>query len=282
MHKLRATMLNGGNHPPVSTSEPKRPSATKSPEGASLMGLPNKRETTRMMHQRSGDRLPGIMTTTTLSVRRARHETAVLNLSSDGAMIETDVELRIGDRVTITLPDGTDGRCIVRWLRERRVGLEFDGFGLEIGRSATGALTFRRDVAPKRKIADRAQRRSMVWGATLHADTEMVPVKLRNVSASGAQLDCGLILDVGAAVLLSLGGAGFMPSKVRWCEDGRMGLSFDRDFDVEMLAICAENDESMNAIEWVKPEYLMDERIPDSPWAARFDKLTLADLAFFR
>ncbi len=282
MHKLRATILNGGKHPPVSTNEPKRPAAAKSSVGPSLLGLPVKRETSRTTHQRSGDRLPGIMASTTLGVRRAKYETVVLNLSSDGAMIETDVELHIGDRVTIVLPDGTDGRCIVRWLRDARVGLEFDGFGLEIGRSANGAFTFRRDVAEKRKIADRAQRRSMVWGATLHADAELAEVKLRNVSASGAQLECGLVLDVDTKVLLSLGGAGFMPSKVRWCEGGRMGLSFDRPFDVDMLAACAEQDESMKAIEWVKPEYLMDERSPDSPWAARFDKLTLADLTQYR
>lgn len=282
MHKLRATILNGGNHPVVSTSAPKRPAAAKSQAAPSLMSLPVKRETSRTTHQRVGDRIPGIMASTTLSIRRARHETAVLNLSSDGVMIETDVELHIGDRVGITLPDGTDGRCIVRWMRDGRVGMEFDGFGLEIGRSASGTLTFRRDAEPKRKIADRAQRRSMVWGATLHADAEMVAVKLRNVSASGAQLDCDLVLDVDTKVLLSLGGAGFMPSKVRWCESGRMGLSFDRNFDVEMLVTCAEQDEAMKAIEWVKPEYLMDERSPDSPWAARFDKLTLADLTQFR
>lgn len=278
MHKLRATILSGEGHPVVTTAVPKRPAAL----GASLAAIPVKRETTRMTHQRSGDRLPGIMASTTFAFRRARHEAAVLNLSSDGAMIETDVELPIGARVAMTLPDGTDGKCIVRWVRNNRVGLEFDGFSLDIGRSAEGSLTFRRDSAPKRKIADRAQRRSMVWNATLHADAEMVAVKLRNVSASGAQLDCDLVLDVDTKVLLALGGAGFMPSKVRWYEGGRMGLSFDRNFDVEMLVVCAEQDESLKAIEWVKPEYLMDERSPDSPRAARFDKLTLADLTQYR
>lgn len=278
MHKLRATILSGGHHPAVSVNEPKRPATAKGALGVSLTAIPVKRETSRTTHQRSGDRLPGIMATTTLSVRRAKHDVAVVNLSSDGAMIETDVELQIGARVAITLPDGTDGRCVVRWLRERRVGLEFDGFALEIGRSTSGSLTFRRDLAPKRKIADRAQRRSMVWNATLHADAEMVGVKLRNISATGAQLDCDLVLDIDSKVLLSLGGAGFMPSQVRWCEGGLIGLSFDRHFDVDMLVVCAEQDDSMKAIEWVKPEYLMDERSPDSPWAARFDKLTLADL----
>ena len=278
MHKLRSTILNGGKHPEVSTNAPKRPAARSASLGASLTGIPVKRETSRMTHQRAGDRLPGAMAGTTLTVRRRKYETSVINLSSDGIMIECDLELRIGDRATILLPDGSDGKCIVRWMRDGRVGMEFDGYSLQIGRSETGALTFRRDETPKRKIAERAQRRTMVWGATLHTDTEMIPVKMRNVSATGAQLDCDLVLDVDSKVLLSLGGAGFMPSKVRWCEAGRMGLSFDRDFDVEMLAACADQDDDLKAIEWVKPEYLMDERSPDSPWASRFDKLTLADL----
>lgn len=274
MHKLRATILGGEGHAPVSTSAPKRPSAL----GASLSGIPVKRETSRTTHQRVADRLPGVMAETTLSVRRSKHEVAVVNVSSDGVMIEADIELRIGERVAIVLPDGNSGKCVVRWIRDGRVGMEFDGFALEIGRTPTGAFTFRRDEAPRRKIADRAVRKSMVWTATLHADAEMVAVKLCNISTSGAQLDCDLPLEPGTAVLLSLGGAGFMPSKVRWSEGGRMGLSFDRNFDVEMLTVCAEQDHGAKAIEWCKPEYLMDERSPDSPWAARFDKLSLADL----
>lgn len=282
MHKLRETMLNGGKHPVVSTSEPKRPALAKASLGASLTGIPVKRETTRMTHQRAGDRLPGVMGETALTVRRRKYDAAVINLSSDGVMVEGEFELLIGDRATIALPDGTDGKCVVRWLRDRRAGLEFDCFSLQIGRSETGTLTFRRIVEPNRKITDRPQRRTMVWGATLHAAGEMVPVKLRNVSATGAQLDCDLALDTDTKVLLALGGAGFMPSNVRWCEAGRMGLSFDRNFDVEMLSVCASQEEQIKAIEWVKPEYLMDELSPDSPWAARFDKLTLADLSFFR
>lgn len=271
MHKLRATILGGEGHVPVSTSAPKRPSALR----VSLSGIPVKRETSRTTHQRVADRLPGVMAETTLSVHRSKHEVAV---SSDGVMIEADIELRIGERVAIVLPDGNSGKCVVRWIHDGRVGMEFDGFALEIGRTLTGAFTFRRDEAPKRKITDRAVRKSRVWTATLHADAEMVAVKLCNISTSGAQLDCNLPLEPGTAVLLSLGGAGFMPSKVRWSEGGRMGLSFDRNFDVEMLTVCAEQDSRAKAIEWCKPEYLMDERSPDSPWAACFDKLPLADL----
>ena len=175
----------------------------------------------------------------------------------------------------VSLPDGEPAKATVRWVRGDRTGLEFDGFSLEIGRTPAGGFAFRRLTEAKRKIADRAPRKTLVWTATVHADAEMAPAKLRNISATGAQLDCPLQLAPDTKVTLSLGGAGFMPSTVRWCEGGRMGLVFARHFDVEMLNMCADQDASMRAIEWVKPEYLN----ADSPWAARQgDKFTIADL----
>lgn len=271
MHKLRATILSGDGHPVVTTSAPKRPAAG----GASLTGIPVKRQTSRITHQRAGDRVPGVMTETEVTLRRRKYDAAVINISSDGMMIEGDWEARIGEKVGVALPDGLPGKGIVRWIRGDRTGLEFDGFSLEFGRTATGSFAFRRITEAKRKISDRAPRKTMVWTATVHADTEMAPAKVRNISATGAQLDCALELAPETRVTLSLGGAGFMPSTVRWCEGGRLGLSFARPFDVEMLNICAEQDPSARAIEWVKPEYLN----ADSPWAARYDDgFTIADL----
>lgn len=275
MHKLRATILGGDGHPTVTTATPKRPAAKGASLGASLAAIPVKRETSRITHQRVGDRLPGVMADTVLTLRRRKFDAAVINISSDGMMIEGEWEAHIGDKVGVALPDGSPGKAVVRWIRGDRLGLEFDGFSLEIGRTATGDFAFRRDTQPKRRVSERAPRKTLVWTATLHADTEMAPAKLRNISATGAQLDCPLQLAPDTKVTLSLGGAGFMPSTVRWCEGGRIGLSFARKFDVEMLTICADQDPAMRAIEWVKPEYLN----ADSPWAARYDdKFTIADL----
>lgn len=269
MHKLRATILNGDGHPVVTTDVPKRPASL----GASLAKIPVKRETSRITHQRAGDRLPGVMAQTVLTLRRRKYDAAVINLSSDGMMIEGEWDARIGEKVSVQLPDGSPGNALVRWIRDARTGLEFDGFSLEIGRTPTGGFAFRRDTAPKRRISDRAPRKTLVWTATIHADSEMAPAKLRNISASGAQCDCALELAAGSRVTISLGGAGFMPSTVRWCEKGRIGISFDRPFDVEMLNICADQDPTMRAIEWVKPEYLN----ANSPWAPIHSKLTPAD-----
>lgn len=270
MHKLRATILGGEGPPVVTTDTPKRPASL----GGSLAAIPVKRETSRITHQRSGDRLPGAIAGTCFTLRRHAYDTSVINISSDGMMVELDIEARIGEAASVTLPDGSPGKCIVRWVREGRIGVEFQGFSLDIGRTPTGGFAFRRNIDPKRKIADRAARKSLVWNVTLHADTEMVPAKLRNISSSGAQIDCPLVLKPETRVLLALGGAGFMPSHIRWCEGGRIGLSFDRPFDIEMLSICADDDPTMKAIDWVKPEYLKK----GSAWAPTGDKFTIADL----
>lgn len=277
MHKLRSDILSAGRERPS-------PVATKAKAatlGGSLASVPVKRTESRTTNQREGDRLPGVIATTTLTYGRHKHDARVVNLSSDGAMVELDLDVRIGDRVGISLGDGSDGKCIVRWIREGRIGLEFDGYSLELGQADDGSFAFRRNTSGKRRIAERAPRQSLVWRATIHAGHDSIPVRLVNVSSSGAMLEGDLAFEEGATVLLDLSGAGMMPSTIRWCEKGRAGVVFERDFDVGILSICAAADDGPRKVDWVKPAYLQDERDPNSPhndWS----RLSLADLSYFR
>lgn len=279
MHKLRSDILSAGQERPSPVAGKPAVAKTKaSTLGGSLAAIPVKRTASRTTNQREGDRLPGIVAETVLTLRRKKHAARVVNLSSDGAMLEVEAEFGIGERVSIALGDGSEGKCIVRWIRDGRVGLEFDGYSLDLGRTAEGGLAFRRSTEDKRKIAERAARQSLVWRATLHHGHDSVPVRLANVSSTGALLEGVLAMEPGAAVLLDLAGVGMMPSTVRWCKGGSIGLHFDRHLDVSALAICAREDGAPRKIDWLKPEYLMDERNPQSPHAGRWDKLTLADL----
>ncbi len=277
VHKLRSDILSAGKERPSPVVAKAKPARL----GDSLATIPVKRTESRTTNQREGDRLPGVIATTTLTHGRRKYEARVVNLSSDGAMVELDLEVHIGDRVAISLGDGSEGTCIVRWIKAGRIGLEFDGYSLELGQAADGTFAFRRNDAAKRRIAERAPRQTLVWRGTIHAGADSTPVRLVNVSTTGAMLEGELGLDAGAPVLLDLSGAGMMPSTVRWCEEGRAGVVFDRDFDVRLLSICAQQDTGLRKIDWVKPEYLEGERDPNSPhndWS----KLTAADLAFFR
>lgn len=275
MHKFRSDILSG---------QPQRPAvvATKSSKPASLSGslaaVAVKRTESRRTNQRESERIPGVLAQTTLTIRRRKLQARVVNLSSDGAMLEVDADARIGDRVTITLGDESTGKATVRWVRDRRIGLEFEGFNLEIGRTKDGGFAFRRHDGARRKTSERAPRQSLVWRANIHAGHESVAVKLANVSATGALVQGPLDLSPDTSVLLDFPSVGMMPSTVRWCKDGQMGLSFDRHFDVSLLSICSLSAEAIRKIDWVKPEYLQDERDPNSPHAAAWDKFTVADL----
>lgn len=279
MHKLRSDILSAGQDrpSPVAAKTTATPKPRVASLGASLAAIPVKRTESRTTNQREGDRVPGVIADTTLTVRRRKMDARVVNLSCDGAMIEVDVELHIGERVAISLGDGGSGKCVVRWIRGGRIGLEFDGFSLELGQGPEG-FAFRRSEEAKRKIAERATRQALVWRATLHHGPDSTPVRLANVSTTGALLEGAPDVEVGASVLIDLSGAGMMPSTVRWAEGGRVGVLFDREFDVQLLSICAAHDAAPKKIDWVKPEYLTDERNPNSPHAGRWEKLTLEDL----
>lgn len=276
MHKLRSEILT------ASQPRPSPVAATKARAGlgGSLASIPVKRTESRTTNQREGDRLPGVIAETVLTLRRRKIDAQVINLSSDGAMIEVDAEARIGDCVSIALGDGSDGKCIVRWIKEGRIGLEFDGYSLDLGRGEDGQFAFRRNQQAKRRIAERAPRQSLVWRATLHAGHDSIPVRLGNVSATGALLEGEFDIEPGTKVMLDFASVGILPSTVRWSEERRIGLLFDKHFDLSLLAICAQPDPGKVTpkIEWVKPEYLKDERSPTSPHASRWEKLTLADL----
>lgn len=276
MHKFRSEILSSATPRPSPVAAKPRKAAAL---GASLAAIPVKRTESRKTNQREGDRIPGILASTTLTLRRRKMQSRVVNLSADGAMLEVDAEARIGDRVTMTFGDaGGTGKAIVRWVRDGRIGLEFDGYSLELGRNEDGSFVFRRETSARRKTTERAPRQSLVWRAHVHAGHQSIAVRLANVSASGALLEGDLDFEVGTSVLLDFASVGMLPSTVRWCDKGRMGLSFDRHFDVGLLAICAVPEQSIRKIDWVKPEYLMNERSPDSPHAACWDKLTPEDL----
>ena len=77
-------------------------------------------------------------------------------------------------------------------------------------------------------------------------------------------------------VELDLGEAGFRSAEVRWTADGQVGLRFHEEFDLDSLAPREGQDERPPEV--LKPAYLETELEPDSPWAARFQRLSLTEL----
>ncbi len=277
MHELRSTILSG---------EPKQASlvahkAKAKAEGASPGGLTKiaiKRQEARVTDQRLEDRLRGIVESTTIIFRRRRQDVAVVNVSSRGAMIRGDLDPRIGEKIDLLFDGKTRTRCIVRWMREGRIGLEFvnETIFWTSGRSSGPVFQPEKAETPAiHAVAEREPRQKLLRAGTLYWSGISIPVRLRNISGGGARVESGRELCPGSEVELDLGEAGFQIAEVRWSKDGQVGLRFAQEFDIESLA---PSQQAERPPEVLKPAYLETELQPDSPWAARFEKLSLTDL----
>lgn len=283
MHEIRSSILSGEDKssPITRKGKPKR-------EGGGLGGLTKiaiRREEARVTDQRSEDRLRDRIEQSTIVFRRRKYEARVVNVSSRGAMIECDIEPRIGEGLDIQFSDDNRTRCLVRWVREGRIGLEFVKEAIVWDCSQPVASPARGDSSLEdnggeerdapRPVLDRGPRHALLRKGTLYWSGVNIPVRLRNISSHGAKIESQQELRPGSEVELDLGEAGFQMAEVRWSKDGQIGLRFADDFDIGSLAPSAPSEP---ATDMLKPAYLETELRSDSPWAARFERLSLTDL----
>jgi hypothetical protein len=278
MHEIRSSILSGA------AERPATPVAKKAKGSGGLGGLTAiavKRQETRVTNQRCEDRLRDIVEETTMVFRRKKVGARVINVSSRGAMIESDVEARIGEKIDLLFTDKNKTRCVVRWMREGRIGVEFLNETIFWDGTQTSGPVFRSDderSAP-REVSDREPRHTLLRSGTLYWSGISIPVRLRNISASGARIESEQALRPGVEVELDLGEAGFQYAEVRWAKDGQIGLRFAAEFDLDSLApSSAAASAPKVAPNVLKPAYLETETQADSPWAARFERLSLTDL----
>jgi hypothetical protein len=282
MHEIRTTILSGVEKPATPIARKAKPKA----DGEGLGGLTKiaiKRTETRITNQRSEDRLRDVVEESTMIFRRRKYQVRVINVSSRGAMIESDLDARIGERLDVLFTEENKTRCIVRWVREGRIGLEFAEETIFWDQTRGKAPVFQyadakaeEAAAPVREIIDREKRQTLLRSGTLYWSGISIPVRLKNISEGGARVESEQALRPGAEVELDLGEAGFQYAEVRWARDGQIGLRFAAEFDLDSLAPAAAS--APSTPEMMKPAYLETETQADSPWAARFERLTLTDL----
>ena len=285
MHEIRSSILSGDDDKVATPIARKTKPKGEAGSLGSLAKLAIRREETRVTDMRSEDRLPGMVEETTIVFRRRKVPVRVVNVSSRGAMIAFDAEARIGEKIDILFTPDNKTKCVVRWVREGRIGLEFVEETIFWDRSRPQGPVFqtapgqeeKESGEPAQPFVDRDPRQTLLRAGTLYWSGISIPVRLRNISASGAKVESGHELCPGAEVELDLGEAGFQVAEVRWSKDGQVGLRFATDFDLDSLAPAATSS-SEPAPGMLKPAYLETETRPDSPWAARFERLSMTDL----
>ncbi|MDB5670783.1 MAG: PilZ protein [Alphaproteobacteria bacterium] len=282
MHEIRSSILSGEGKPSLVT---RKKAGSGSAASLGLTKIKVKREETRTTNQRGEDRVRDLVQSSTVVFRRRKHEVSVINVSSRGAMIESDIDPRIGEAIEVQFSEQNRTRCLVRWMREGRIGLEFVDETIiwdcskphrqaPDRRAVPGTPDDRTDE--ERAKAEREERQKLIRKGTLYWSGITIPVRIRNISEGGANVEGGRTLWPGAEVELDLGDAGWQMAEVRWAEDGQLGLRFFEPFDLDTLAPARTDTEA--PAEMLKPAYLETETRSDSPWASRFQRLSMTEL----
>jgi PilZ domain len=275
----------------------------KKPKGAKFDALNSvivPRAETRRGNARGGDRHR--LTSEQAILRHGDHEHVVelVNLSSGGAMIRGDFDLMLWDHVVLVLGEEGELDCAVRWIKGDQAGLEFahetridcddedhDELLRAVIRKSFPDLEIELEY-PKRRAEDdplidpesvarrRAERHPLVWNGVIYYDEfhdyEAEPVRLRNISVTGALVQSGNPLPEGAHVFLDMRAAGRLAATVKWTRGDQSGLQFEEPFDIHQLAYAA-------------PEVTSAENSPPAefgtqePWAPGWKRSTVSQLA---
>ena len=75
--------------------------------------------------RRLEERHEGIVESALVHFRGRPYRVPVLNISTRGTMIESDIEPRLGETVLVEFDECSRIHAFVRWAREGRIGLNF-------------------------------------------------------------------------------------------------------------------------------------------------------------
>jgi diguanylate cyclase (GGDEF)-like protein len=83
---------------------------------------------------------------------------------------------------------------------------------------------------------NRPPRQGILKVASVQWNGMTIPVRVRNISTGGALLESSRTLPVASAIQLDLPGCGHLGAEIRWAEGKRMGVQFEQEFDLRLLA----------------------------------------------
>jgi hypothetical protein len=119
----------------------------------------------------------------------------------------------------------------------------------EIARNLANTVSVEADgFQCSREPRQRLMRRAMTL-----IDSEMVELKLRNISSMGALAETHVPVAPGTELTIDVVGVGPVRATVRWAQSGKFGVQFSQSFD---LARLAPKKERGNDVTMLKPWYV--------------------------
>jgi len=283
---------------------------TKRPKGArfdQLDTVPVRRESRDRLDSRTEDRHRLVGERAKVTHDGTDYEVELVNLSGGGAMISAAFESMLWDRVDLHLGNHGTIECVVRWMRDGNIGLEFahetrldwpsDQVAIvlrhviertfpHIAFPESEEPPARQERAPVPVEAERslvnehrsAPRHPLIWNGTLHHDFHSDPIRVRNISETGAMIEIDGQVRVGGEPLLELSPAVSLSATVEWAVGDQVGLRFHSPFDMNLLA---ESRPTIASTTWTPPTYLQsaeEEQEEDDPGQDRWGRLNLYQL----
>ena len=275
----------------------------KSPRGAKLDALDSvsvaREEPKLRPNSRSADRHRLTNETVRVTYRGRKHEAQLINLSGGGAMLNADFSPKLWDRVDLHLGEHGTVECAVRWLRGDRVGLEF-AHETRLECTADELASVLREVitrtfpdvtfdsrsleelepaapsAPSTGEHRGETRHPLIWSGLLHHNYQSTPVRVRNISSTGAMIECSEPVAVGAEPVLELNDEATISATVQWSVGDQVGLRFHTPFDMHLLG---RSKPEVAPAKWMRPAYLQSgAEKAESPWDPRWKRLSINEL----
>lgn len=118
-------------------------------------------------------------------------------------------------------------------------------------------------VEPDGYSNSREPRQRLMRRAIVSIDGEVTEIRLRNISAMGALVECSKPISPGVELTIDIIGVGPVTGTVRWAGQGRFGVQFARAFEMARLVPVQTSKETSQLVRtWYgnRPGYVQDQR----------------------
>lgn len=175
--------------------------------------------------RRRGDRYLSLLRVGALVVHGRRELCLVRNVSAGGMLIRPYSPVPVGAAVSIELKHGESVRGVARWIEDGLVGVEFD--------EAIDVISLL--TSPEDGPQPRMPRIELSCIAWVREDADIYRTRTINISQGGMCVEGDPRLRVDTKVIVSLAGLGPIDGRVKWKEEDRYGIGFNRVLAVNEL-----------------------------------------------
>lgn len=151
-------------------------------------------------------------------VENRRELCLIKNISAGGMMIRLYCTVAEGSAVTIELKSGQPIRGRVSWVREHNAGIAFEQ-PIDVIDVLSSTMEGPRPRMPRIEAN---------CYATLRDGSNVLRVRVRDISQGGVKIECETILAAGSDIVITLPDLEPQPGIACWHDNGSTGITFNR------------------------------------------------------